>query len=286
MTINGERVPGWPQYVSIGFFDALSGRTVAGRAWTPDDRGLTAMVNASFAAECCEGRSPIGQMLVAGGRPFEIVGVVKDLYTNALDQKPGPAVFLALEALDNATVVGWTTVSYVMRSDTPDAGLLLAAEREIKATSAGVTIRGGASMRERLMHSINNRSFATLIVVFFGLAAIGVSAAGVVGVVGFVVARRTREIAIRLAIGATAGGVGRLVTREAAVAAAVGAVSGLVVARWLSKTVESLLYGIEPADPLSFVLAAALIVTVVVSAAWLPARRASRLSPTIALRAE
>jgi ABC-type antimicrobial peptide transport system permease subunit len=141
-------------------------------------------------------------------------------------------------------------------------------------------------MRQRLMESVNDRSFATLIVVFFGIAAIGVSAAGIVGAVGFVVARRTREIAIRLAIGASAGTVRRLVAREAGVAAAIGAAAGLTAARWAWATAGSLLYGIEPTDTLSFVLAASATVAVVVVAAWIPARRASRLSPNIALRAE
>ncbi len=281
MTINGQPVPGAPRQATLGFFDAAGSRVVAGRSWTADDDGRTVVVTESFATQCCESRSPVGLIVLVNERPFEIVGVIKDMYMSAFDQKPGPTVFVPLEG---QSAPGW--VNYAIRTSTPDAGLALAVEREIKASSVGVTISGGASMRERLMQSIRDRSFATLIVVFFGLAAIGVSAAGVVGVVGFVVARRTREIAIRLAIGATARDVRRLVTREAGIAAAIGAVMGLVGARWISTTIESLLYGIEPVDPLSFVLAAVIIVTIVVAAAWLPARRASRLSPAIALHAE
>lgn len=285
LTINGQRASGLPQQVSLGFLETLGARIVDGRLWTMDDHGRTAIVNESFATDCCDGRPIVGQVLGVGERSFEIVGVVQDLYTTSLDRKPGPTVFLPLET-GSGTSAGWPRVNYVIRTAAPNAGLALAAERALKAADAGIIVSRGASMRERLMQSINDRSFATLIVVFFGLAAIGVSAAGVVGVVGFVVARRTREIAIRLAIGATAGDVRGLVTREAGIAAAVGAVSGLVVARWLSKTVESLLYGIEPADPFSFVLAAGAIVAIVVGAAWVPARRASQISPTIALRAE
>lgn len=283
MTIDGERVPGLPRPATRGFFEASGSRLVAGRLWTGDEDGLTVVVTESFANGCCDGRFPVGRTITINDRPFEIVGVIKDPFTNALDQPPGPVVFVPIDS-GQGVQLGW--VNYVIRSNGPRSELALAAEREVKAETSGVIIRGGATMRERLMQSIRDRSFATLIVVFFGIAAIGISAAGVAGVVGFVVARRTREIAIRLAVGATAGNVRRLVTREAAVAAAVGAAAGLASARWLSKTVESLLYGIEPADPWSFVIAAAAIVMVVVSAAWIPARRASRLSPTIALRAE
>jgi ABC-type antimicrobial peptide transport system permease subunit len=141
-------------------------------------------------------------------------------------------------------------------------------------------------MRDRLMRSIRDRSFATLIVAFFGIAAIGVSAAGLVGVVGFVVARRTREIAIRMAVGARRSDVRRLVTREAALASGAGAVVGFVAGGWLSRTMESFLFGIRPADPISMVLAAVALVAIVGGAAWVPARRAMRLSPVEALRVE
>jgi ABC-type antimicrobial peptide transport system permease subunit len=122
--------------------------------------------------------------------------------------------------------------------------------------------------------------------VFFAVAALGVSAAGLVGIVGFVVARRTREMAIRIAIGAPSRTVIRLVTQESTLAAAAGAAMGLAAAWWLSRTIASLLYGIRPADPIAFALAAALVVFMVTVAAWLPARRAVRLSPTVALRVE
>jgi ABC-type antimicrobial peptide transport system permease subunit len=121
---------------------------------------------------------------------------------------------------------------------------------------------------------------------FFAVAAIGVSAAGLVGVVGFVVARRTREIAIRMAIGASAAEIRRLVTREATLASSCGAVLGLTLGAWLSRTMESLLFGIGPADPVSLAVTTALIVAIGFTAAWVPARRALKLSPSAALRIE
>ena len=93
-------------------------------------------------------------------------------------------------------------------------------------------------------------------------------------------------MAIRVAIGATARDVIRLVTTEATMAAASGACAGLVAAWWLSRTIQGLLFGITPADPVSFAAAASVVVVMVILAAWLPARRATRLSPTVALRAE
>jgi ABC-type antimicrobial peptide transport system permease subunit len=136
------------------------------------------------------------------------------------------------------------------------------------------------------MQSVSDRSFSTLMVMFFAVAAMGVTAAGIVGVVAFVVARRTREVAIRIAIGANAGSVRALVTREALAAAAVGAVIGFGLSLALSTTVRSLLVGIAPTDPIALGSAVAVIVAIVGGAAWIPARRATRLSPTVALRVE
>jgi ABC-type antimicrobial peptide transport system permease subunit len=177
-------------------------------------------------------------------------------------------------------------VNYVVRVERPDAALALAIEREAQAVSPTANVDSGATMRARLMRSVNDRTFATLIVVLFAVAALTVSAAGLAGVVGFVVARRTREIAIRIAIGATSSHIYRLVTGEATIGAGIGALFGLTAGVWLSRLLENLLYGITHADPVALACAVAVAVVTVLGAAWLPARRAMQLTPTIALRSE
>lgn len=283
LVLDGRRVPGGPRQVSADFFQAAGARLVTGRLPSAADSGRAIAVSQSFAEACCEGRSPVGHTIVAGSGTFVIVGVVKDLYTTAFDEPPRPTVYVPI-GTPGTPLFSW--VNFVVHATDPSPALATALEREIRAAAPGVTIQGSDTLRARLMQSVNDRSFATLLVVFFAVAAAGVVAAGILGVVGFVAARRTREIAIRMAIGATSRDVARLVTRDAAVAAGAGAVLGLVGAAWLSKTVTSWLYGIRPADPLSLVLAALVMTGVVVVAAWLPARRATRLAPTIALRAE
>jgi predicted permease len=283
LVLDGRRVPGGPRQVSADFFQAAGARLVTGRLPSAADGGRAIAVSQSFAEACCEGRSPVGHTIVAGSGTFVIVGVVKDLYTTAFDEPPRPTVYVPI-GTPGTPLFSW--VNFVVHATDPSPALATALEREIRAAAPGVTIQGSDTLRARLMQSVNDRSFATLLVVFFAVAAAGVVAAGILGVVGFVAARRTREIAIRMAIGATSRDVARLVTRDAAAAAGTGAVLGLVGAAWLSKTVTSWLYGIHPADPLSLVLAALVMTGVVVVAAWLPARRATRLAPTIALRAE
>jgi putative ABC transport system permease protein len=280
ITLGGRRVNGSVRGVTTGFFGAAGTRLVAGRLPRPDDRGRAAVVSASFAASCCGSESPLGLVVDVSRRGFEIVGVVKDIQTRALDEPPGPVVFLPL---DGSTV---SFVTYLLRSDRPDAALALAAGREVLAVHGSAVVTDAGTMRDRLMRSVNDRSFATLVAAFFAAAAIGVSAAGLFGVVAFLVARRTREIAIRIAMGATGFDVARQITSEARLAAGTGTALGLLAASSVSETLESLLFGVAAADVSTFAAAAALVVCVVGVAAWLPAGRAARLSPTVALRVE
>jgi predicted permease len=288
--VDGQRVRGLIKSVGTGFFQTTGTSLLEGRLLTPADENRSAVVSDSMAKICCADGTAIGRRVSwtelsterSVERSVEIVGVVKDVFDVALDRLPTPAAFIPFGDRDQSAV--WTT--YVVRVNRATPSLAAAVERDIHAVNPRVTIADGGLMRDRLMRSIQDRSFATLIVTFFGLAAIGVSAAGLVGVVGFVVARRTRELAIRMAIGAGTADVLWLVTREAATASAVGAVLGLITGGWVSRTMESFLYGVSPADPGAMALAAVALVAIVAVAAWVPARRAVRLSPSLALRVE
>jgi predicted permease len=280
LSINGRRASGAIRHVSEGFFDAAGARLVAGRFPAAHDYARAAVVTESFASRCCDGPGAVGLVATHGEQSYEIVAVIKDLYTSALDQPPGPMAFLPI----GRSIMPF--VNFVVRVERPEATLALAIEREARSVSPTANVASGATMRARLMRSVNDRTFATLIVVLFAVAALTVSAAGLAGVVGFVVARRTREIAIRVAIGASSSHIHRLVTGEALFGAGIGALLGLTAGVWLSRLLESLLYGVTPGDPIAFGCAAALAVATVLGAAWLPARRAMRLAPTIALRSE
>jgi predicted permease len=280
LTINGRPAAGAIRRASAGFFETAGVRLVAGRFPSAADYDRAAVVTESFARRCCDGAGAVGLVATLTNRTYQIVGVVKDMYTSALDQPPGPMAFLPLDP----QIMPF--VNYIIHAERPDSALALAIEREARAVSPTANVASGATMRARLMRSVNDRTFATLLVVLFAAAALSVSAAGLAGVVGVIVARRTREIAIRIAIGASSWRVHHLVAGEITLAAATGALLGLTAAAWLSRLLENVLYGIAPADPISFGLAAAVAVAIVLTAGWLPARRAMRLTPTIALRSE
>ncbi len=288
LSLDGQRVVGQVRFTGPGFFQTAGARLLAGRLLTPADEGRAAIVTESLVRACCPDRPVIGRRLEWSGSnsrqySLEVVGVIKDVLAGALDQAPVASVFAQFDER-SAPTGGWVT--YVVRADRPTPALVHAVERDLQAVHPGVRVAAGGLMRDRLMRSIQDRTFATLMVGLFTAAGVGVSAAGLVGIVGFFVGRRTREIAIRVAIGARWFDVVRLVTREAVLASGTGGLVGLLVGAWVSKGLAALLFDIQPADPISIALAAGSLVLVVATAAWGPSRRALRLSPVEALRVE
>jgi putative ABC transport system permease protein len=159
-------------------------------------------------------------------------------------------------------------------------------ERIVHAADPLAIVLDSGDIRLRLDRSIRDRTFATLVVGLFALATLLVAAVGVAGVVAYTVAKRTREIAIRLALGATVDDVRRLVVRDALIAATCGMVGGIIASVSLSRVLESLLYGIHSTDPSTLVLASAGLLGTVLIAAVVPATRAVRIKPATALRME
>lgn len=174
----------------------------------------------------------------------------------------------------------------MFRTAGPDRVFTAAVDRVVLAVNSSGSVSNFVALAARLSQTVNDRAFVTFVVVLFAITAAIVSAAGLSGVVGFSVARRTREIAIRVAIRATAAQVRWTVAGEAVTAAFIGAAVGAVSVAWLSGTITHLLYGIGPLDPGSLLIACvAMVVTVAVSAI-VPARRALRVSPTDSLPAD
>jgi hypothetical protein len=159
-------------------------------------------------------------------------------------------------------------------------------ERIVLAADPLAIVLDSGDIRLRLGRSIRDRTFATLVVGLFALATLLVAAVGLAGVVAYTVAKRTREIAIRLALGATVDDVRRLVVRNALLPATCGIVGGIIASVSLSRVLEGLLYGIHPTDPSTLVLASTGLLGTVLIAAVVPATRAVRISPATALRME
>jgi putative ABC transport system permease protein len=280
--IDGANVSLDVQPVSDGYFDVAGLGILQGRALQPRDaRWRGVVVNHSFAKQHWPDVSPLGRHMTRGPDVITVVGITRDALDQGLVKRATPSVYVAIDGS------GFSSGARFLIRLAP--GQHIPAD-QIRAAILGVVPTADVgdidTVGGRLMATIRDRTFATTVLTVFGLAGALVTVAGIVGVVSFVVARRTKEIAIRAAIGAAPSDIRRLVVREAVGATIAGGLIGLFVGRWLSTFLESLVFGIQ-AGSWTIALVALMIALVIMSlAALVPAQRAVRLQPSKALRAE
>jgi predicted permease len=283
--IEGRRAPATLRRVTTEYFEATGNSILRGVSLQMADPHDSVIINEAFARLYFDRQQPVGRTLIRD-RPLRIVGVVRDSFDIALNVTPEPTVFLPLIE-PGAGCVGAceSRVNYFVRT-TGNASSRAAMERVVTEGVADVTILESSTIRERLAASVAEQSFATLVLVFFAVAGLGVSAFGLASMVAYVVARRTREIAVRICLGALPSSVLWLVVREAAVCAAAGLICGVLLTRALSSVLERFLYGITPGDASTLAVAAAVMWLLACIAAFVPAQRALTVSPSLALKAE
>jgi predicted permease len=276
LTIPGESGGAMQQRVSSNFFDVAGMTIVEGRAVEDaDPNGV--VINQALARESWPTESPIGHSV---GHGWTVVGVVEDAYERRYDERPEPTVYVHHRWLSGGGLI------YLVRGTIRPEDFFTGARRALFEVSSDAAVVDVGTLGDRLAFSIRDRTFAALVFVLFGVAAGAVTIGGLTGIVGFIVARRTREIAIRIAIGAEPRHVRRLVVRQTLVAAALGLAVGLLAGRWASAGIESLLYGIEAGSWTTPLAGAGLLLAIMTLAALVPARRATRLQPVQALRVE
>jgi predicted permease len=281
------RVPVDVSFVSRDYFATMGIALVSGHPIEPGaERRAPAgvLVNEAFVRQYLAPRAhdPIGtRLLNDGSTPFEIIGVARDSATNGLREQPNPVLYVPLELNGPSGPL----VLHV-RSAVPPASLAATIEALVHRTHPDVPVLNVHTIDEHLDRAIGReRTFASLSS-SFGLLALLLSAVGLYGVLAYAVTRRTRELGIRLALGASPQRLVRMVLREAVLLVAAGIAIGVPLASLLGGTVRSLLFGVQPGDWRSLSVAAMVLVAVAVLAAWMPARRAARVDPLIALRHE
>jgi putative ABC transport system permease protein len=289
-----ERVV-WFNAVSAGYFKALGTVVLEGRDFTDADRAgspRVAIVNQAFAQKYINGPSALGRVFTREGppgtqkTPFEIVGVVEDaVYRSPRDGKP-PTIYLALPQSSAASgePVG-PSVNIVVRAAGSGSPMLvsksLADALARMEPSLSLTFRPLAEQFDALF--VRERLVAVLSAFFGGLALL-MAAIGLYGVTAYAVSCRRTEIGVRMALGADAARVVRLVLGRVAWLVGAGVAVGLVISLWASRFVTSLLYGLDARDATTLTSAAAVLAIVAALAAWLPARRAARIDPAEVLR--
>jgi putative ABC transport system permease protein len=278
--------------VTPEYFTTLRIPIRRGRGFTSEDRAGTprvVIVSAQFASELWAGLDPIGKQLPLGGprtggpQLFTVVGVVDDLRSGQLDEADiRPALYTA--ALQEG---GQPEMWVVMRSGAGAPLKLAGAIRDaVRVADSQQPIGDMVSLEQLIGRQTAARRFNTTLLGVFAMLALLLSLVGIYGVTSYAVAQRYRELGIRLALGATPRDVVRLLVGESLGRVAAGVVFGVAIALVVTRALASMLFGVQPRDGATFVVAALSFAAVALVATWLPARRATRVDPMVTLRAE
>jgi predicted permease len=279
---------GWPEIsvrrVTPGYFATVGLGLVKGRLIEERDGTLAApvlLVNEAAAGRFFAG-DPLGADVRLWGADREVVGVVANERIHGLAQAPPPCVYLPLSQAPSVNGAG---VLLVRTAGDPMA-LASDVRAIVRQADPALAVFGVEPLSRTLSRSVSTRRFTMLLVGSFALVALLLAAIGIHGVLGYAVALRTREIGLRMALGADAGLVVRMVMREGLTLAIAGLVLGLAGALALTRTLATLLFGVSATDPVTFVIVSLFLLLVAAAASGLPAWRAARIDPVIALRTE
>jgi len=268
--------------VSADYFTTVGATVIAGRAFTPADRAgadSVAIVNQTFARRFLSGGDPVGRRLDVRGR-WTIVGEVNDIRQRGQDIPAEPEVFFP------SAQVGDTPSNLVVRTAGDPAGLVEPVRRTVQEVDPEQPVGRIFTLESELTRlAAPRRVNAILLGIFAGLALL-LAAVGLAGVVAGLVAQRTHEVGVRMALGAERTDVLRLIVRRAARLVAIGGVLGLVAALALTRVLGNLLFGVTPTDPATFLIVPFVLAIVAILAAAIPAGRATRVDPVTALRHE
>jgi predicted permease len=266
-----------------GFFEAAGVPLLRGRFFTAQEQNaMVAIVNDSFARRFLPGQDAVGRRFKEGGPDAKgawrtIVGVVGDMHREGPERDPRPEYFLCSTE---------PTMDIAVRTTADPSTVAPAAREAIRAVYGEAVVLRSASIAETLGDLTAPRRFQTWLLGMFAVVALALAAIGTYGVVHFAVAHRRQEIGIRMALGARGGDVARLILAQGMALPIAGTAVGLIGALALTRVIRHLLFRVGPGDPVTFGAVATLLIVVAATACWLPARRAMRVDPLVAIRHE
>jgi predicted permease len=270
-----------------GYFDVLGTPRLSGRDFGNEvaDGPRVAVINKAFADRLFLGANPIGQHVSGGQWTYEIIGVVGNAKSRTLGEDTRPILYRSLDQsiTDDPSVMGYTLVVHTAGNP---AALSESVRRQVYALDPNIAIYNEETMEEHVRTAFFLPRLAATLFGVFGIIGLVLAAVGLYGVMSYAVSRRTREIGIRMALGARGGAVAGLIVRQGMVLAVIAMVLGWPAAWMLSKLASSFLYGIQPHDLLTFTVVPLFLAGIALVACWLPARRAASIDPVKALRTE
>jgi predicted permease len=271
--------------VSPGYFETMGVRILKGRPFSESGRAggePVAIVSETAARMFWNTRDPIGERVRFGPElPWmTVIGVAGDVRSRRLTEPPQPILYRSLEQSSDLSM------SFLIRTrgETPDLGEQVA--REVRAVDPDLPVYAVRTMTDLIDAAVAQRQFLMRLLVAFGVLATALALLGIYGVMSYSVSQRTREIGIRMAIGARQADVSRMVMRSGIALTSAGALAGVAASLGLSRLVRSQLFGVQPSDPLTMGSVLVLMTAVAATAAYLPARRAARVDPVAALRSQ
>jgi predicted permease len=271
--------------ISPDYFKVFQATLLRGRSFTEGDedgKPLVAILDESTARKYWPDRDPLGRRVRFGQDPAKpwitVVGVIKDIKNDGLDINGVPHVYVSTYQDPSKQV------SVVLRTSLPAALLEPQIRHEIQSIDPGLPVFNVSSMNDILDRSLASRRFSADLVGGFAGLAVLLASVGIYGLLAYMVGQRSREIGIRMALGAQRGDILKLFLRKGVALAGVGIVAGLVVSASTASMMASLLYGVRPHDPAVFLIVPLLLFAIAVLASYLPARRATKVNPMIAFR--
>src|SRR5262245_26539237 len=271
--------------VTPGYFDAIGMSLRRGRDFTAEDNEQApevVIINETFARRFFPNQEAIGQRITTGGedRPIEIVGVVGDIKDLGLDRVPRPGLYVPYAQNPR------TDMGVVLRAAAEPTALTGAARDEVMKFDPAQPVSNLKTM-ERMIHETSSpKRIMTAMMGVFAAIALLLAGVGLYAVMAYAVSHRTHEIGVRLALGARSRDIVRLVTGQGMKLTLAGLALGMAGAFALTRVMAPLLYGVTPADPLTFILISLALAGAALLACWIPARRATRVDPMVALRCE
>jgi putative ABC transport system permease protein len=270
--------------VSPGFAEALGLRLVEGRMFSPGEAGRReALVSRAFARSGFFDTPALGRAIYAGKSSWEVVGIVEDIRQFGLDQLPGSEMFI-VDFISAPPGFGGTY--FAVRTEGAALAIGAHVRTIVRELDSSATVNNLATMEQIVSNAVSGPRLYAVLLGTFAAVAVALAAIGIYGVLAFIVTHRTREIGIRMALGAPSAAVVSLVVRQSAIHVVIGVIAGIGGAALLSRYLEGLLFGVAPLDPLTFAAAGIAFTLVALGAAYRPARRAAQVDPVVALRAE
>jgi putative ABC transport system permease protein len=271
--------------ISPDYFKVLQTMLLRGRSFTEGDedgKPLVAIIDESTAHKYWPIRDPLGRRVRFGRDPSKpwttVVGIVKDIKSDGLDINGVPHIYVSTYQDSSKEL------SVVLRTSLPATLLEPEIRHEIQSIDPGLPVFNVSSMNDILDRSLASRRFSADLVGGFAGLAVLLASIGIYGLLAYMVSQRSREIGIRMALGARQGDILRMFLRKGVALAGLGIVAGLVVSASTASMMASLLYGVRPHDPAVFLIVPLLLLAVAALASYLPARRATKVNPIVALR--